>query len=76
MKHNVMLITYDQSWPNGAEEHMAALFDRRDLTKEEACRLIRSGEYSPHLVTMTQEQYKIIFRSLNEQACVVGTNGQ
>ena len=74
MNHHVMCIEYDQVWP-GATVHMVALFDERDLTEEEARRLIRSEFGSPNLVTMGKDQYMTVFRSLKEQADVCRQEG-
>lgn len=71
MNHHVMCIEYNQVWP-GATVPMVALFDGRDLTEKEALDLIRAEQYSPKLVTMGKDQYMTIFRSLKEQAKVVG----
>ena len=65
--HNVMCIEYDQVWP-GATIQMVALFDGRDLTEEEARRLIRADQASPKMVTMGKDQYVTVFRSLKEKA--------
>lgn len=70
MSHHVMIIEYDEVWP-GATVPMVALFDERDLTEEEARRLIRSEFGSPKLVTMGKDQYMTVFRSLKEQASIV-----
>lgn len=62
--HCVMCIEYSIA---GYETKMVALFDGRDLTEEEAIRMIQEDQYSTKMVTMTKDQYMTVFRSLKER---------
>lgn len=50
-----------------AKCQQVALFDGRDLSEEEANKLIRSEEYSDEMVVMEKKQFETIFRSLKEK---------
>lgn len=61
--HHIMCITYQECYP-GCKQDMVALFDERDLSKDEALRIIRADAYDKRLITMSQTQYETVFRSL------------
>lgn len=43
---------------------VAAIYDDRDLTKEQAMAIANSGERSDQLVLMTDAQFRRVFRSV------------
>lgn len=61
--HHIARIDFEQKWPNGLSVFNAALFDSRDLTEDEALKLIRAEAYDKRLVVMTQAQFETVFRS-------------
>ena len=61
--HHIARIDFEQKWPNGLSVFNVALFDSRDLTEDEALKLIRAEAYDKRLVDMTQAQFETVFRS-------------
>ena len=61
--HHIARIDFEQKWPNGLSVFNVALFDSRDLTEDEALKLIRAEAYDKRLVVMTQAQFETVFRS-------------
>ena len=61
--HHIARIDFEQKWPNGLSVFNVALFDSRDLTEDEALKLIRAEAYDKRLVVMTQAQVETVFRS-------------
>lgn len=62
--HHIARIDFEQKWPNGLSVFNVALFDDRDLTEDEALKLIREEAYDNRLVVMAQAQFETVFRSL------------
>ena len=61
--HHIARIDFEQKWPNGLSVFNVALFDSRDLTEDEALKLIRAEAYDKRLVVMTQALFETVFRS-------------
>jgi hypothetical protein len=61
--HHIARIDFEQKWPNDLSVFSVALFDDRDLTEDEALKLIRAEAYDKRLVVMTQAQFETVFRS-------------
>lgn len=61
----IMMMPYVNQWPAGDEE-MVALFDIRDISQQEVEELIRTlnPDSTPYVVTMTQQQFDTVFRSI------------
>ena len=55
--HHIARIDFEQKWPNGLSVFNVALFDSRDLTEDEALKLIRAEAYDKRLVVMTPVSY-------------------
>lgn len=62
--HHIARIDFEQKWPNGLSVFNVALFDDRDLTEDEALKVIREEAYDNRLVVMDQAQFETVFRSL------------
>lgn len=62
--HHIARIDFEQRWPNGLSVFNVALFDDRDLTEDEALKLIREEAYDNKMAVMTQAQFETVFRSL------------
>lgn len=64
----VMMIPFVDHYGD-LEVDQVALFDRRDLTEEEAKKMIHSGqvEYTNKMVVMSKKQYETVFRSLKDK---------
>lgn len=72
MDHNVMMIEYNEHYGD-LTVAMVALFDGRDLTEDEAKKMIESEayEHTGKMVVMSKTQYERVFRSLkqDEKTC-------
>lgn len=68
MEHSIAMLSFTRQYYPGLTSEMVALFDDRDLTEEEARRLISADEYSSNLIVMTKTQYETVFRSLMERS--------
>lgn len=62
---HITVIEFTKDWGNGFSLDMVALFDDRDMSQEEALRIINSGEeIAPNIVVMQKRSYTKVFRSL------------
>lgn len=63
MDHHIQALFYDVHYGNNVVQQVA-LFDERDIAREEVSRLIRAEQYDSRVIIITQKQYEQVFRSL------------
>lgn len=64
-KKHIMAIEFSEIWGDTADSNIA-LFDKRDLTENEALAIIKAGVYDSRLLIASKTQFNNVFRSLWE----------
>ena len=63
-KKHLYIIEWETKYGRLTDSNVA-IFDDRQISQEEALRLIRAGEYSPYIVVISKDQARNVFGMKN-----------
>ena len=58
---NIIVVEYEEK-VGDMSRNLIALINREAISEENAIRLLEAGEYSPHILSMSEGQWKSIFK--------------